>query len=90
VLASDGFACAVAGLSHLVVLALLAPGLPSDGGLARTLWFCGTALVLCTLWAQLLGRGPLERLLGAVSRWAARNWSERPTGPGLRRRRTGS
>ncbi len=40
----------------------------ADGGVGHWLLFAGTALVGCTLWAVLLGRGPLGRLVGAVTR----------------------
>lgn len=39
-------------------------------------WFCLGAIVLCSLWAILVGRGPLESALAAVSRRAV------PTGGG--------
>ena len=35
------------------------------------LWFVLGALVVCSLWARFLGRGPLERVLTLVSRFAA-------------------
>ncbi len=50
-------------------------GLASDLGFRpdNALWlaFSLVALVACTLWYLLLGRGPLERMLGWLSSWAA-------------------
>ncbi|RWZ52745.1 DUF1624 domain-containing protein [Labedella phragmitis] len=54
---------------HVVAYALLFPD--DDPTLSAWLWFAVTALVLCTLWRLLFGRGPLERLITAVSVRAA-------------------
>lgn len=57
---------------HVVAIVLIAgPG----GWITSNLWWAGIALaliVLCTAWAALWGRGPLERLVAAGARAAAR------------------
>lgn len=35
-------------------------------------WFVAITIVFCTVWALTLGRGPLERLLRAISHWIVR------------------
>jgi uncharacterized membrane protein YeiB len=52
---------------HIVVIDLLAPegDLIADDG--AYLAFVAVTVVLCLLWTRILGRGPLERALGAVA-----------------------
>ena len=54
---------------HIVALAILAY---TDPGNDVLLEFTLTALLVCSAWVLLLGRGPLERLLTWVSHRAAR------------------
>lgn len=67
-LASVGAMALTAYSGHIVVIALLTNEVAFalvDNWLY--LWFIVGALVVCTLWTTLLGRGPLERLLTFVS-----------------------
>jgi uncharacterized membrane protein YeiB len=58
--------------AHLVVLALIGQGAYTQPDNWLYLAFILGALVFCSLWTLLFGRGPLERLLSRVSRQAAR------------------
>ncbi|KQS64934.1 heparan-alpha-glucosaminide N-acetyltransferase domain-containing protein [Modestobacter sp. Leaf380] len=60
--------------AHLVGIAWLGETLfdSTDDGVGLWLRFVVTTLVVCTLWALVLGRGPLERLVAAVTRRAVR------------------
>ncbi|KQS59607.1 hypothetical protein ASG36_00605 [Geodermatophilus sp. Leaf369] len=59
---------------QLVGIALLGDSVFStaDGGVGHWVLFAGTALVVCTVWSQTLGRGPLERGIGLVTARALR------------------
>lgn len=73
-LASVGAMPLTAYCAHLVGIALLGDSLfgSAAAGVVHWVWFAGVALVGCTVWALLLGRGPLERLVGAVTRRVVR------------------
>lgn len=68
---------------HIVVIDLLAPegDLIADDG--AYLAFLAVTVALCVLWTRTLGRGPLERALGAV---AARTSGTGPRGSAARER----
>jgi hypothetical protein len=53
---------------HVIAYALLFPGEPTEWAWG---WFALAALVLCPLWRLVLGRGPLERVVHALSVRAA-------------------
>jgi len=71
-LAAVGSMALSAYTAHVVIVAVIGDSAftQSDNGLY--LAFVVGALVLCTVWALLLGRGPLERVLTWVSNLAAR------------------
>jgi hypothetical protein len=53
---------------HVVAYAVLFPEEPTEWSWG---WFALTALILCPLWRLVLGRGPIERVVTAVSTRAA-------------------
>lgn len=53
---------------HVVAYAILFPEQPTEWSWA---WFALAALVLCPLWRLTIGRGPIERVVTAVSTRAA-------------------
>ncbi|WP_232306776.1 DUF418 domain-containing protein, partial [Thermobifida cellulosilytica] len=76
-LAAAGSMALTCYVGHIVVLAAL--GDPT-GGAPPWLWetFVIAALLCATVWKLLLGRGPLERLLGTVADLAIRRTAPRP------------
>ena len=57
---------------HIVAIAAIGPNAIESTTNALWLVFVLAALLLCSMWAIFFGRGPLERILTAVSRSAAR------------------
>jgi uncharacterized protein len=70
-LAAVGSMALTAYTVHVVIVAVIGSAAfeQEDNGLY--LAFVGGALVVCSLWAAIVGRGPLEQLLTRVSRLAA-------------------
>ncbi|GAB3607260.1 hypothetical protein GCM10027413_26690 [Conyzicola nivalis] len=58
--------------AHVVIVAIIGDGAFTQNDNGLYLAFIGGALVLCTGWALLFGRGPLERVLTWASNLAAR------------------
>jgi len=56
---------------HVVIVYLIGDSSFTQPDNGLYLWFVLGALVVCSLWARFLGRGPLERVLTLVSRFAA-------------------
>jgi uncharacterized protein len=69
--AAVGSMALTAYTAHVVIVYFIGDSafMQPDNGLY--LWFVLGALVACSIWARLLGRGPLERVLTLVSRFAA-------------------
>jgi uncharacterized protein len=83
-LAAVGSMALTAYTVHVVIVAQLDRSVftPSDNGLY--LAFIVGALVACSIWTLLLGRGPLERVLTSASRIAARERRVTPAPPARR------
>jgi len=71
-LAAVGSMALSAYTAHVVIVYFIGDSAFTQGDNGLYLAFVVGALVLCTIWALLLGRGPLERLLTWVSGVAAR------------------
>lgn len=67
-LAAVGSMALSAYVVQIVVIAVLGIPVPGESDNAAWGWLVLGALVLCTLWWLLLGRGPLERFMTWVSR----------------------
>ena len=70
-IAAVGSMALTAYVAQVVIIAALGIPVPGETDNVAWGWFVLGALVLCSLWAILLGRGPLERLLSWFSRLAA-------------------
>jgi uncharacterized protein len=71
-MALSAYSIQIIGLAYVVLASDTGPdflGFQPDNAL--WLWFVVVALVACTAWFLLLGRGPFERFLTWVSAWAA-------------------
>ncbi|WP_411699728.1 DUF418 domain-containing protein [Conyzicola sp.] len=71
-LAAVGSMALSAYTAHVVIVALIGDSAFTQDDNGLYLAFIAGALVLCSAWALLLGRGPLERLLTWASNLAAR------------------
>jgi uncharacterized protein len=80
-LAAVGAMALTAYTVHVAIVAAIGPSAfeQDDNGLYLAFFF--GALVACSLWTLLLGRGPLERVLTWVSRIAARERRVTPAAP---------
>jgi uncharacterized protein len=63
---------------QILAIAALEVPVPGETDNSAWAWFAVVALGLSSLWFVLIGRGPLERALTALSRWVAGSESTRP------------
>jgi uncharacterized membrane protein YeiB len=82
-IAAVGGMALTAYAAQIVTIAALGIHVPGDTDNAAWGWFTLAALVICSIWTLLLGRGPLERLLTWVSRRAAGMVPQRVPGPAI-------